>query len=275
MNKFSEKDLKKKSFELRKKIIEISYLNKAHHIGSELSCIDILCSLFHNYINLDLKNIYEKNSDIFILSKGHAALAYYVLLVEKKFFTYEELKKNFLTNNGKLGGHPDSNSMHGVQINTGSLGYGISLGSGFAFVSKKNNLRRRVFVVLGDGECNEGSIWESLIFASHHKLNNLIIIVDHNHLQGLGNTESVLDMKSLVDKFNSFGCETFEINGHDFNEIENVFCKILEKNDNSLPKVILASTIKGKGVKSMESKLSSHYETLTTERFEDIMKDLY
>ena len=154
MNKFSEKDLKKKSFELRKKIIEISYLSKAHHIGSELSCIDILCSLFNNYINLDLKNIFEKNSDIFILSKGHAALAYYVLLVEKKFFTYEELKKNFLTNNGKLGGHPDSNSMHGVQINTGSLGYGISLGSGFAFVSKKNNLRRRVFVVLGDGANN-------------------------------------------------------------------------------------------------------------------------
>ena len=274
MNKYSDNDLKAISLKLRKKIIEISFKNKAHHIWSELSCIDILCVLFHNYINLSTKDIFEKNSDIFILSKGHAALAYYVLLAEKNFFSYEYLSENFLLNGGKLGGHPDFNTINAVQINTGSLGYGISLGSGFALLAKIQNFDRKTFVLLGDGECNEGSIWESILFASHHNLSNLIIIVDKNKLQGLGNTDEVINMNSLSDKFNSFGCETYNIDGHNFSEVDEVFSKTIQNIDNTKPKVIIASCIKGKGVKSMEGKLSSHYETLTNDRYDEIMKEL-
>jgi transketolase len=274
MNKYSDNDLNKISKKLRKKIIEISYKNKAHHIGSELSCIDILSVLFHNFINLNTNDIFEKNSDIFILSKGHASLAYYTLLAEKNFFNYETLINNFLSNGGLLGGHPDYNSANAVQVNSGSLGYGISVGSGFALIAKKQNLRRKVFVLLGDGECNEGSIWESVLFASHQNLNNLIIIVDQNKLQGLGKTEEVVNMQSLLDKFTSFGCESYNIDGHNISEIDEIFLKVLDSSNNVKPKVIIASTVKGKGVKSMEGKLSSHYETLTKDRYEEIIKDL-
>lgn len=274
MNKYSDNDLKKISKKLRKKIIEISYKNKAHHIGSELSCIDVLSVLFHNFINLNTNDIFEKNSDIFILSKGHASLAYYALLVEKNFFSYETLTNNFLNNGGLFGGHPDYNIANAVQVNSGSLGYGISLGSGFALVAKRQKLGRKVFVALGDGECNEGSIWESVLFASHQNLNNLIIIVDQNKLQGLGKTDEVVNMQSLSEKFISFGCETYNIDGHNFTEIDEVFLKVIENSNNAKPKVIIASTVKGKGVRSMEGELSSHYETLTKERYEEIIRDL-
>ncbi len=274
MIKYSDNELYKISNKLRKKIIEISFKNKAHHIGSELSCIDILTSLFYNYINLHNDDIFDKNSDIFIMSKGHAALAYYVVLAEKKFFTYEELEKNFLSNSGKLGGHPDYKAMNAIQVNSGSLGYGVSIGAGFALIAKKNNSNRKTFVLLGDGECNEGSIWESILFASHNELSNLIIVIDKNKLQGLGDTKTVMNMKSMDKKFESFGCDVFNINGHNFEDIDKAFSQSISKSQNNLPKVILSSTIKGKGIKSMEGKLSSHYETLTKERFEEVMKDL-
>ena len=274
MNKFSEVELKKIANKLRKKIIKISFKNKAHHIGSELSCIDILTALFHNYINLNKDDIFDSNSDVFIMSKGHAALAYYVLLAEKNFFSYNELEKNFLSNSGRLGGHPDYKAMNAVQVNSGSLGYGVSVGAGFALIAKKQNLNRKVYVLLGDGECNEGSIWESILFSSHHNLSNLIIMIDQNKLQGLGDTKSVMDMKSLKNKFESFGCDVFDINGHDFLQIDNTFQKSLNQNNNNMPKVIISSTIKGKGVKTMEGKLSSHYETLTSTRYDEVMKEL-
>tara|TARA_B100000886_G_C20385810_1_gene475995 strand:+ start:387 stop:1214 length:828 start_codon:yes stop_codon:yes gene_type:complete len=274
MNKYSDNELYKISKRLRQKIIQISYENKAHHIGSELSCIDVLTSLFHNYLNLNRDNIFDMNSDIFIMSKGHAALAYYILLAEREFFSYDDLKANFLSNDGKLGGHPDQYSMNAVQVNSGSLGYGISIGAGFALIAKKNNFRRRTFVLVGDGECNEGSIWEALLFASHHNLSNLIVIIDQNNLQGLGNTNSVINMKSLFKKFESFGCQVISINGHNFKEIDNAFENAITNSQKLLPKIIIASTIKGKGIKSMEGELSSHYETLTKERYEEIIKDI-
>ena len=274
MNKYSNNDLKKISKKLRKKIIEIYYKNKAHHIGSELSCIDVLSVLFHNFINLNTNDIFEKNSDIFILSKGHASLAYYVLLAEKNFFSYESLTNDFLNDGGKLGGHPDYNTVKAVQVNSGSLGYGISLGAGFSLIAQRQNFNRKTFVLLGDGECNEGSIWESVMFASHQNLGNLFIIVDQNKLQGLGKTNEVINMESLSNKFESFGCEVHSVNGHDFHELDQVFFKTIQNINSKKPKVIIASTVKGKGVKSMEGQLSSHYETLTQNRYEEIIKDL-
>jgi len=274
MNKYSDNQLKKISNKLRRKIIDISYKNKAHHIGSELSCIDIMSVLFHNYINLNEADIYENNSDIFILSKGHASLAYYVLLAEKNFFSYESLTKNFLNDGGKLGGHPDYNTVKAVQVNSGSLGYGISLGAGFSLVAQRQNYNRKTFVLLGDGECNEGSIWESVLFASHQNLGNLFIIVDQNNLQGLGKTNEVINMKSLSNKFESFGCEVYNVDGHDFPQLDQVFFKTTQNINSNKPKVIIASTVKGKGIKSMEGQLSSHYETLTQNRYEEIIKDL-
>ena len=167
------KNLIKISSQLRKKIVEISYHSKAHHIGSAMSCIDILAALYFNIMNISPKNPKKKSRDYFIMSKGHAVLALYVTLMKRGFFSETFLKKNFITNGGKLGGHPDKNLNLGIEISSGSLGYGISVGSGIALSLKKDKKKNKVYVLLGDGELNEGMIWEAALFASHNKLNNL------------------------------------------------------------------------------------------------------
>ena len=273
MKKFlSEKKLFKISKELRKDILEISFKSKAHHIGSEFSCIDILTSIYYNFINNNPKN-YKKNiSDTFILSKGHAALALYVVLCKKKFFSKKALYENFLTDGGKLGGHPDRFSMPGIEINSGSLGQCLSIGAGLSLAAKDINSKKKIFVLIGDGELNEGMIWEAALFSAHQKLNNLIAIIDNNNMQGLGASNKIMNMSPLEKKFQSFGWNTQKINGHNFSEINLAFQNAFNKGNK--PNVIIANTVKGKGVKSMENKLSSHYETLTKKRFYQTLHEL-
>lgn len=264
--------LEKIAKDLRKDIIEISFHSKAHHIGSEFSCIDLISALYFNIMNIYPLDPYSEDRDWFILSKGHAALAQYVALARAGFFNKSLLKKEFLTNGGLLGGHPDKNSVPGIEISSGSLGHGLSIGAGLALALKKDKKNNKVFVLLGDGELNEGMIWEATMFSSHNHLDNLVGIIDYNRLQGFGTTDEILNLDPLNEKFDSFGCSTTTINGHNMEEIINVFSKLpLKKNK---PSIIIANTIKGKGIQSMENKLHSHYEVLTKNRYDEIMREL-
>ena len=266
------KELKKIALNLRRKIIEISFLSKAHHIGSELSCIDILVSLYFKIMNIYPKKPKNKNRDYFILSKGHAALALYVTLMKKGFFSENFLKNEFLSNGGKLGGHPDKNLNYGIEISTGSLGQGLSIAVGIALMNKKDNKTNKTFVLLGDGECNEGMIWEAALFAGHKKLDNLFAIIDYNKLQGLGPTSEVIDLEPLKDKFISFGWNTMLVDGHDINSIIATIKKMFLQKDK--PNLIIARTIKGKGVAFMENKFESHYLVLDKNKYKKAIKNL-
>ena len=265
--------LRKISMLLRKDIINISFDAKAHHIGSELGCIDILTVLYFGVMNIDPLNHKDPSRDWFMMSKGHASLALYVTLSKKGFFQKKIISQEFLTNGGKLGGHPDFNSLPGIEASSGSLGHGLSIGAGVALARKKDNIGGKIYILLGDGECNEGMVWEAAMFAAHNKLNNLIAIVDFNNLQGLGKTEEVLKLGSLVKKFESFGWNAVEIDGHNFDQMIDVF-KFKDKKTNK-PLAVITNTIKGKGSKSMEGKLKSHYEVINNKkRRNEILKEL-
>ena len=265
-------ELEEIALNLRKKIIEISYLSKSHHIGSELSCIDILVSLYFKIMKIEPKKPTHKDRDYFILSKGHAALALYVTLMQKGFFSENFLKKEFLSNGGQLGGHPDMNLDKGIEISSGSLGQGLAIAAGITLANKKDNKKNRTFVLLGDGECNEGMIWEAALFASHQKLNNLIAIIDYNKLQGFGSTTEIMDLEPFKEKFESFGWNTMLVDGHDIQSIITAIEKIfLCKNK---PNVLIANTVKGKGITFMENKFESHYEVLDAKKYQEIIKNL-
>jgi len=265
-------ELEEIALNLRKKIIEISYKSKAHHIGSELSCIDILVSLYFKIMNIYPKEPMHKDRDYFILSKGHAALALYVTLMQKGFFSENFLKSEFLSNGGQLGGHPDKNLDKGIEISTGSLGQGLSIAAGIALMNKKDNKKNKTFVLLGDGECNEGMIWEATLFAGHEKLDNLLAIIDYNKLQGLGSTSEIINLEPLKEKFRSFGWNTMLVDGHDIKSIITTIEKMfLHKNK---PNLLIARTVKGKGIAFMENKFESHYEVLDKDKYIEAIKGL-
>lgn len=255
MNKSKLLKVKKISKEVRSDIINYSYKSKAHHIGSELSCVEILVTLYFEVMNITLRNIKKKSRDFFILSKGHAALTLYIVLARKGLFNKNIIKNEFLANSGRLGGHPDYKSVKGIECSTGSLGHALSIGTGIALAKKMDKISGNVFVLLGDGECNEGMIWEAALFASHHNLSNLIAIVDYNLIQGRGRINDILKYKSLKKIFSSFGWHAEEIDGHNINKIKNS----VSKKKFSKPVAIIARTIKGKGIKKFENTLSSHY----------------
>lgn len=266
------KELEEIALDLRKKIIEISYISKAHHVGSELSCIDILVALYFKIMNVYPKKPTHKDRDYFILSKGHAALALYVTLMKKGFFSENFLKKEFLSDGGQLGGHPDKKLEKGIEISSGSLGQGLAIGTGVALMSKNDKKKNKTFVLLGDGECNEGMVWETALFAAHQKLNNLIAIVDYNKLQGLGSTAKIVNLEPLKEKFESFGWNTVVVDGHNIQSIitsiEDMF---LQKNR---PNLLIANTVKGKGVIFMENRFESHYEVLDKKKYKEAIEKL-
>ena len=253
------------SKELKKKIIEISFKKNAHHIGSCLSCIDILSALY-----IDKNNI--KSNDKFIMSKGHAALSYYLVLMKKNFFSEKFLLKEYLTDNGKLGGHPDTNPKKGIDFCSGSLGNGISVGSGMAYTFNMDKKKNNVFVLIGDGECNEGMVWESALFAGHHKLNNLYVLLDYNKLQGFGSTKNIIDLEPIKSKFESFNWNVVEAMGHNVNSILNSLKSF--NNKKKRPNLIIAHTIKGKGIKFMENKFESHYQVLDKKNYDLSIKNI-
>ncbi|MDP2684402.1 MAG: methyltransferase domain-containing protein [bacterium] len=264
-------DLEVKAKELRRLIIDVSYKAGAHHIGSCLSCVDIVTALYFYKMNINPMSPLDPNRDWFILSKGHAAQVQYVALAKRGFFP-ENTLNSFLRDGSKLGTHPDKGCVPGVEVSTGSLGNGFSIGAGVALSAKKDKKDNKVYVVLGDGECNEGMVWETIMFASHQKLDNLVAIIDYNKLQGFGSTEEVMDLGSIAEKFSAFGWNAIEIDGHNMVEIVSALDSITF--DSGRPTVIVANTIKGKGIFDLEGKLESHYVTLDEDSYNKAISEI-
>lgn len=255
------------SLDVRKKIISSLVPLVSHHIGSSLSIVEILVYLYFQEMNIFPKDPKNKTRDIFILSKGHGALALYCVLNLKGFFS-----SDFLSTYDKNGGLiPEHASVFapGVELSTGSLGHGLPVGLGFSVSLLGENNSRRVFVLMSDGELNEGSNWESIMFAGCHGLRNLTVIVDVNKFQGYGDTKKILDLEPLDKKLKDFNWNTYRVDGHNFSEIESVFIKIKNSKNNN-PNIIFTDTIKGKGVPTLEGRFESHYKSLD----EDIIKDV-
>ncbi len=259
------------SKEIRKKVLKMIYQSKSAHIGSSLSCVDILTILYFKILKINPQNPLADNRDRFILSKGHAAAALYAVLAEKGFFS-EKLLESYCQDGTKLAGHSTKQSVPGVEVSTGSLGHGLSMGAGMAFSAKNDGKDYRIFVLMSDGECQEGSVWEAALFASHHKLDNLIGIVDYNKIQAFGRTNEVLNLEPFKKKWEDFGWSVKEANGHNFSELEDAFSKI--PFENKKPSLLIAHTIKGKGISFIEDKLISHYKYFTKEEYEAALKEL-
>jgi len=260
--------LDNKAHSIRLKVLDTIYKSGKGHIGGAFSCTDILVSLYYgNVLNYNPEFPKLKDRDRFLLSKGHAAVSLYAILADLGFFSKSELD---LFNNGSiLGEHPDTN-IPGIEINSGSLGHGLGVGAGIAIGAKLYNEKYNTYVLLGDGECNEGSVWEAAIFASHHELNNLIAIVDRNGLCIHGNTEEINKLSPLDKKFEAFGWSVSKIDGHNIKQIVSE----LKDHDRKKPKMIIANTIKGKGVSFMENKSKWHHGGISKDIYNKAKKEL-
>lgn len=256
---------------MRRKALEVALKtgNKGTHIGGTLSMIEIMATLYVGIINLNVDNVNDDNRDRFILSKGHGVLALYIALNQIGIINDNDLL-TFKENDTYLYGHPSINLKKGIEFSSGSLGQGLSLGVGTCLALKrKNNFKSKVFVLVGDGECDEGSIWEAAASASHYKLNNLVVIVDKNGLQYDGETKDILSMESMVDKWRAFGWDAVEVDGHNVDDIFDSLNK-----ESRSPKVIIANTVKGKGVSFMENNPLWHHSRLSKEQFEKAIAEL-
>ena len=248
-----------------------TYHAKSGHPGGSLSAADIFTYLYFKEMNVDPKNPDRKDRDRFILSKGHCCPSLYATLALKGYFDWSELTS--LRHVGSmLQGHPDMKGTPGIDMSTGSLGQGISAACGMALAAKIDNKAYRTYTVLGDGEVEEGQVWEAAMFASHNKLDNLVVIVDQNGLQIDGTVEEVAGIEPLDKKFESFGFEVIKIDGHDFKQIESAFEKA--KTIKGKPTAILAKTIKGKGVSFMENQVSWHGTAPNKEQYEQATAEL-
>lgn len=243
---------------VRKKLIKMHAKARVSHIGSSLSVTDILVALYFKVLKVNPKKPKDASRDRLILSKGHAASALFACLSVRGFFP-EDVLEGYCVDGGKLPGHASMNCVPAVESSSGSLGHGLSIGAGMALAAKHDHRKYRVFVVLSDGECQEGSIWEAAMFASHHKLDNLIAIIDYNKLQALGRSKEVVNLEPFVGKWQSFGWAVKEINGHNIEGIVKTL-KSIPFNKNK-PSVVIAHTTKGKGVSFMEDKLFWHYKS--------------
>jgi transketolase len=258
----------KEENKLRIRIAELAYDWGGGHIPSAFSIIDIVSTLYEKFLKYDSKNPEWENRDYFILSKGHGCMALYTVLAKYGFIEESALKSKSLETR-ILGGHADCNKVKGVEASTGSLGHGNGIAAGIALGLKIQERKNKVIAIVGDGECNEGTMWETALIASNLKLGNLCVIVDNNK-----STEKVLPVSNMKNKWEAFGWETYEINGHDTQEILKTIQK-LSWNYDSAPKAIIANTIKGKGVSFMENNGAWHHIAPTEEELEQIRRELY
>ena len=268
----NEKNLKQTIKEVKRNIVEMIYESKSGHPGGSLSCAEILTYLYYEKMNVNINDAKNENRDRFVLSKGHAAPALYSVLAEKGFFPKEELK-SLRKIGALLQGHPDSKYINGVDVSTGSLGQGISNAVGMALGLKTKGSDAKVYAVLGDGELQEGLVWEAFMAASHYNLNNLVAIVDNNGLQIDGANEDVMNIYPLDDKFRSFGWNVVICDdGNDFNKIDEAF-KAQQLFENG-PTVIIAKTIKGKGVSFMENQVGWHGQAPNKEQLKLAIEEI-
>lgn len=263
--------LEKMSNKIRKDIIELVYKASSGHPGGSLSITDILTYLYFEELNVTPEEPKNPDRDRLVLSKGHCAPALYSALMEKGFFDKSNIE-TFRQSNGILQGHPDMKHIPGVDMTTGSLGQGISTAVGMALAGKLDRKNYRVYCILGDGEIEEGQVWEASMSASHYKLDNLCLIVDNNNLQIDGEIGNVMSPYPIDKKFESFGFNVISIDGHNFYEIENAFEESKKVKDK--PTVIIAKTIKGKGVSFMENKPEWHGKAPSEEQYKLAIKEL-
>lgn len=241
---------------IRGELVKIS--NEAHtpHLGSSLSCVDILVAAYWSVLNIDPKKPTDPNRDRFVFSKGHAATALYLVLNMREFIS-DDILKTYAKPGGILPEHPVYKSAPGIEVTSGSLGHGLPLGLGMALAAKIKKNNYRVYVLMSDGECNEGSVWEAAMLAPAHNLDNLVAVVDFNSWQGTGRSQEVTSISPLKDKFESFGWNSFDIDGHDINTLAGVLEKV--PHSSGRPVAIIAHTIKGKGISFMEDDNNWHY----------------
>ena len=251
--------LDQRSIYLRKMAIKTLESGKRAHLGSAMSIMELIRVLYDDFLNYDNTNPKDLNRDRFILSKGHGCLALYVVLADKGFFDEKELLC-FCHADSILGGHPEYGKIPGVEASTGSLGHGISIGMGMALAAKLQNRKSRVIVLVGDGETNEGSVWEAAMAAAKHQLSNFTVIIDYNKIQSYGFVSEVLDIEPLADKWTSFGFAVKEINGHDVTAIKTILTSSLPLN-NQKPTALICHTIKGKGFSFAENNPTWHHKS--------------
>lgn len=257
------------ALKIRKHAIEMTHRSHASHIGSILSVTDIIAVLYSDILNISAQSPKDDGRDRLILSKGHAGVAIYAALAEKGFFPVEVLNSYYL-DGSKLSGHISHKGVPGVEFSTGSLGHGIGVAVGMALAAKLDKKTHHIYTILGDGECEEGSVWEAALFAVHHKLDNLTVIIDHNKMQAMGKCEEQLGMTDIAGKLARIGFLTIECNGHNHDELYHA----LRKSGEGYPVCIIAHTIKGKGVSFMENNLLWHYRDPQGEFYEKAMKEL-
>lgn len=263
--------LKKIALEVRRGIIEEVYNAKSGHPGGSLSCTDILTVLYFNQMNVDEEKPNDSNRDRLVLSKGHASPALYSVLARKGYFN-KELLQTFRKIGSNLQGHPDMKKVPGVDMTTGSLGQGLSAAVGMAIASKMDGAGCRVYCIVGDGEIEEGQIWEAATLASKYKLDNLCVILDNNNLQIDGNINEVGGMNNITEKFMSFGFNVINVDGHNIDSLIDAFTTA--KQTKGKPTIIIAKTIKGKGISFMEDKAEWHGKSPNEEEYRFAMSEL-
>ncbi len=260
------------AFHMRKHALTMSYAsgNHAVHFGGGMSVIDILAVLYAEILKLDKNNPVWEDRDRFIMSKGHGVIGYYAALAEVGYIPLEELKK-FEQENSYLMGHPVYTPKYGIEFTNGSLGMGVSLGIGTALSAKKKGKNYKTYILIGDGEADEGSIWEAAMSAVQFQLDNLCVIIDRNRLQLGGDTEEIMAHGDLRKKYEIFGWNSYEVNGHNVKELCHVFHEIPV---NKKPSIIIANTIKGKGFHFSENNNSWHHAVMTESQYEAALKEL-
>jgi len=260
------KEIESLAKQIRIDVLNMTHDAKSSHVGSCLSCADILAVLYGGVMKVDPQNPDWMERDRFILSKGHACAALYSVLANRGFFDKSQLK-DFYKNGSYFTGHANWN-VYGVEVSTGALGDGLSIGCGMALANPKS----KVYVLMGDGDCNEGMTWEAAMFAAQHKLDNLVAIVDYNNLQALGKVEDISGLRYLYHKWESFGWNTFQVDGHDIDKMKT----ILPPNPfmRWRPSCIIADTVKGKGVSFLKNRVESHYKCLNDAELKLALEEL-
>ena len=263
-------ELKKKAVELRRRTWQLIYNHQNGHTGSDLSCTDILVALYYEVMNQNAENIGEKNIDTYIQSKGHAVEIWYEILADKGYIERDDLEKRYSTFNSPYIGHPTT-EVKGMEFHTGSLGHGLGLGVGVALAAKMNQASKHVYVLMGDGEQAEGSVWEAAMAAGNYNLDNLVAIIDHNDLQISGTTDSVMRSNPLSDKYLAFNWDVAEVNGNNMNDLVNILTK---PNNTNKPRLIIANTVKGKGISMAENRADWHHKIPSATEYKQGLKEL-
>ena len=271
--KFDTNDIISFSKRLRYSVIKTAFETNGMnaHIGGALSMCEIIAVLFKSIMRINTGNPYDVNRDRFILSKGHSVLSYYAALKEVGFISEDELA-NYEKKNSFLFGHPVKNPEKGIEFSTGSLGMGLSLGLGVALANQLKNNKSKVFIILGDGECNEGSVWEAIMAVPKFKLNNIFVIVDKNNFQQTGSTNEIMPNNNLDRKWHEFGWDVKSIDGHNIKEIKASLCDNFVEGK---PRAVIANTIKGKGVSFFENNNKWHHGLVTKSDYEEAIREIY